>query len=176
MIIKVDLSVGGINKAVREVEALSNDIKSKTDIFLKELANIGLQEASFRFTTALYDGLNDSSCSVVPIKNGYSIEANGQSVAFIEFGTGVVYYKPYPLEKPAGIVEVGHYGKGNANHGAWVYRGVAGSNGRYLSNIYPNKDSDLVLTKGNPPNMCMYYTSKEIEKNILEIAREVFTK
>ena len=56
-----------------------------------ELARIGMQEASVRFSTAQYDGTNDSNVTIEKTQNGYNVVANGNAVAFIEFGAGVHY-------------------------------------------------------------------------------------
>ena len=113
-IIKMSLSASSIDDAINELKAFRNSIEKKKDKLLEELANVGVREASVRFTTAMYDGVNDSSVTLETINDGYAIVAEGRAVAFIEFGAGVYHNTgdPYPNPRPDGIVGIGEYGKG----------------------------------------------------------------
>ena len=160
-VIKMSLSTASIGEAIKEVKAFRDSIERKKDKLLAELASIGVQEASIRFTTAMYDGVNDSSVTLESIANGYCIKAEGRVVAFIEFGAGVYHNpgEPYPNPRPSGIVGIGEYGKGRGKRQAW---GFTDANG------------ELVITRGNPAAMPMWYASEEMRNNILKIAKEVF--
>ena len=118
-------------------------------------------EASVRFTTAMYDGVNDSSVTLEPIKDGYCIKAEGRAVAFIEFGVGVYHNpgEPYPNPRPNGIVGIGEYGKGYGKRQAWGFR---------------DENGELVITHGTPAAMPMWYASEEIRNAILKTFKEVF--
>ena len=128
---------------------------------MARLGEIGVREASVRFTTAIYDGVNDSSVSLETISDGYCIKAEGKAVAFIEFGAGVYHNpgEPYPKPRPTGIVGIGEYGKGRGKRQAWGFKDDSGN---------------LVITHGNPAAMPMWYASEEMRNNILKIAKEVF--
>ena len=160
-VIKMGLSASSIDNAIAQLKAYRNYIDVKTDLLLKELANIGVREASVRFTTAMYDGVNDSSVSLETVSNGYAIVAEGHAVAFIEFGAGVYHNsgEPYPDPRPEGIVGIGEYGKGHGKRQAWGFKGESG---------------ELVITHGNPAAMPLWYASEEMRSKILKIAREVF--
>ena len=160
-VIKMDLSVSSIDNAIAQLTAYRNTIDAKKDKLLNALANIGVKEASVRFTSAMYDGINDSSVSLEIISNGYAIVAEGHAVAFIEFGSGVYHNsgEPYPNPRPEGIVGIGEYGKGYGKRQAWGFKDASG---------------ELVITHGNPAAMPMWYASEEMRSNILKIAREVF--
>jgi hypothetical protein len=125
------------------------------------LAEIGLKEASVRFTTAMYDGTNDVSVHLDVTKNGYVIVADGKAVAFIEFGAGVYHNgsEPYPNPRPDGNVGIGEYGEGRGKQKAWGYL---------------DENQELVITRGNPAAMPMWYASEEIKNAVLKVAREVF--
>ena len=158
-VIEVDL--GNIDKAIRELEKYKRELLVKEKRLLDGLASIGIREASVRFTTAMYDGVNDVSVRLNKSNNGYVIEAKGQAVAFIEFGAGVYHNtsEPYPNPRPAGIVGIGEYGQGKGKRRAWGYK---------------DENGDLVITRGNPAAMPMWYASEEIKSSVLRIAREVF--
>jgi hypothetical protein len=160
-IIRMNLSEASIDSAIQQLQAYRNSLDAKKDHLLKRLAEIGVREASVRFTTAMYDGVNDSSVSLETNASGYVIKASGNAVAFIEFGAGVYHNsgEPYPNPRPSGIVGIGEYGKGYGKRQAWGFKDDSG---------------ELVITHGNPAAMPMWYASEEMRSNILKIAKEVF--
>ena len=160
-VIKMTLSTSSIDNAIKELKAFKVSLEQKKDKLLEELANIGVREASVRFTTAMYDGVNDSSVTLEQTSTGYAIVAEGHAVAFIEFGAGVYHNpgEPYPNPRPSGIVGIGEYGKGRGKRQAWGFMDGGGN---------------LVITHGNPAAMPMWYASEEMRSKILKIAREVF--
>ena len=160
-VITMNLSSNSIQSAIRELKSYRDSIDVKMDKLLEKLARIGVQEASVRFTTAMYDGVNDSSVTLEPIKDGYCIKAEGRAVAFIEFGAGVYHNpgEPYPNPRPAGIVGIGEYGKGYGKRLAWGFRDESG---------------ELVITHGTPAAMPMWYASEEMRSAILKTFKEVF--
>ena len=160
-VIKMDLSVDSIDNAIKELTAYRNSLESKKYRLLEGLTKIGLSEASIRFTTAMYDGINDSDVSAELTHFGYRIVAQGHAVCFIEFGAGVYHNpgEPYPDPRPSGIVGIGEYGKGLGQRKAWGFQDETG---------------ELVVTHGNPAAMPMWYASEEMKNNILKLAKEVF--
>ena len=65
----------------------------------------------------------------------------------------------------------GTYGKGRGKQSSWGYYGEPGSNG--LVKEKPN-GTTVVITHGNPANMPMYETVKELEGRVYTLAKEVF--
>lgn len=157
----ITYSLGEEDKAIAELRAYKQEFLKKEQRLLDGLAQIGIREASVRFTTAMYDGVNDVTVNLNQSGNGFVIEASGTAVAFIEFGAGVYHNpsEPYPNPRPAGVVGIGAYGKGYGKRKAWGYRDDKGN---------------LTITRGNPAAMPMWYASEEIRNSILRIAREVF--
>ena len=155
------LNTRSIANAIKELKAYRDSIDTKMGKLLEKLAHIGVKEASVRFTTAIYDGVNDSSVTLEPIEDGYCIKAEGRAVAFIEFGAGVYHNpsEPYPNPRPDGIVGIGEYGKGYGKRQAWGYKDETG---------------ELVITHGNPAAMPMWYASEEMRNAILKTFKEVF--
>ena len=162
-VIKIGLSSKSIDQAIKELKAYRDSIDAKKYQLLEELTKIGLREASVRFTTAMYDGVNDSDVRAELTHFGYRIVAEGKAVAFIEFGAGVYHNtsEPYPNPRPDGIVGIGEYGHGYGKRQAWGFR---------------DDDGEIVVTHGNPAAMPMWYASEEMRKSILSIARRVFGK
>ena len=168
-VIKIGLNTKDINRAIKEVEEYKKDLIRKEKLLLEKLAYIGVSEASIRFTTAMYDGVNDSTVDLESTDNGYAIVARGRAVAFIEFGSGVYHNTSgsYPLPRPSGIVGIGEYGQGKGKRRAWYYKGEPGTNGELNA-------KGVVKTRGNPASMPLWYASEEMRRSILQIAREVF--
>lgn len=160
-IVKTDLSEAGIDEAIKQIQVYRNSLETWKNKLLRMLAEIGVREASVRFTTAMYDGINDSEVNLKITKNGCVIEAKGKAVAFIEFGAGVYHNsgEPYPDPRPDGIVGIGEYGKGHGKRKAWGFKDESG---------------ELVITHGNPAAMPMWYASEEMRSKLLKIAKEVF--
>ena len=150
-----------IDRAIKELKAYKQDFLKKEKKLLEGLAEIGIKEASVRFTTAMYDGTNDVSVRLDENNKGYVIVAEGQAVAFIEFGAGVYHNgsEPYPNPRPQGIVGIGEYGKGMGKRRAWGYK---------------NENDELVITRGNPAAMPLWYASEEIKNSVLRVVKEVF--
>jgi hypothetical protein len=157
----MSLNTKSINNAIYELKVYKAWINAKKDELLKRLASIGVKEASVRFTTAIYDGVNDVSVQLDRTVDGYCITAKGKAVAFIEFGAGVYHNpgEPYPDPRPEGIVGIGEYGKGHGKRQAWGYKDEAG---------------ELVITRGNPAAMPMWYASEEMRSAVAQIFKEVF--
>ena len=168
-VISVRLDDKSIDNAIRELKQYEQFLLEKEKLLLEKLAMIGVSEASVRFTTAIYDGVNDVQVVLEKSGKGYSIIASGEAVAFIEFGTGVYHNtsEPYPNPRPEGVVGIGEYGKGRGKRRAWFYKGEAGTNGEQQKN-------GVVKTRGNPAAMPMWYATEDMKNSILRIAREVF--
>ena len=158
----MNLSSTSIRDAISDLKWYrDHTLKQKTDRMLKELGVIGVKEASLRFTTAIYDGVNDTDVSLELIDGGYCIKAEGNAVLFIEFGAGVYHNhgEPYPNPRPEGVVGIGEYGKGLGKRQAWGYK---------------DEDGELVITHGNPAAMPMWYASEEMRNAIKAKFLEVF--
>ena len=160
-VIQCTLDAAGIKRAIEDIKRYKQEFLTKEKRLVEGLAEIGLKEASVRFTTAMYDGTNDVSVQLDATNNGYVIVAEGKAVAFIEFGAGVYHNtnEPYPNPRPNGVVGIGEYGKGYGKRKAWGYK---------------NENDDLVITRGNPAAMPMWYASEEIKNSVLRVVREVF--
>ena len=169
-VINIGLSEKSVERAIAELKRYKQKLFKKEEKLLKRLGKIGLKEAKVRFTSAAYDGINDVSVRFDVDKNECIVEAAGKAVAFIEFGTGVYYNpsEPYPNPRPSGVVGIGEYGKGYGKRKAWGYQGDPGTNGKLT-------ESGIVITRGNPAAMPMWYASEEIRKSVVTIAKEVFS-
>lgn len=170
--VKVPLSQRGIDTLLREIESYTVWLKERSQVLLDRLAQAGFEVASARFAKAAYDGTNDASVSMETRGDGArAVVAVGASVLFIEFGTGVTYPDNHPQAAELGMKR-GEYGQGHGKQSSWGYYGDPGTNGA----VKMKKDgSTVVITHGNPANMPMYETVKELEAMLPELVKEVFS-
>ena len=170
--VKVPLSQRGIDTLLREIERYTVWLKERSQVLLDRLAQAGFEVASARFAKAAYDGTNDASVSMETRSEGVrAVVAVGASVLFIEFGTGVTYPDNHPQAAELGMKR-GEYGQGHGKQSSWGYYGDPGTNGV----VKTKKDgSTVVITHGNPANMPMYETVKELEAMLPELVKEVFS-
>ena len=161
-VITVGVGEKEIDRAIQELKRFKQEFLEREKRLIEGLAEIGIKEASVRFTTAMYDGVNDVSVHLDKTNNGYVIVAEGKAVAFIEFGAGVYHNgsEPYPNPRPNGIVGIGEYGEGHGKRKAWGYL---------------DENEELVITRGNPAAMPMWYASEEIKNSGLKVVKEVFS-
>ena len=158
--IVVPLSESGIQKIQDELMVYRKWQEEKARELAEHLAALGATVASIRFSRAVYTGQKDVDVTVEALPNGYKVKADGESVLFIEFGSGVTYGYGHP--------EAGEFGMGPGTYpdgkGHWD-----DPKGWYLP-----KSAGGGHTFGNPPAMPMYEARKAIEQELPRIVKEVF--
>lgn len=158
--IVVPLSESGIQKIQDELTVYRKWQEEKARELAERLASLGATVASIRFSRAVYTGKKDVEVTVEELPNGYKVKADGESVLFIEFGSGVTYGYGHP--------EAGEFGMGPGTYpdgkGHWD-----DPKGWYLP-----KSAGGGHTFGNPPAMPMYEARKAIEQELPRIVKEVF--
>lgn len=170
--VAITLSGRDIDRLLREVEDWKNWLLDRTTIFLGRVAQEGLEIASAKFERAVYDGTNDVSVTVEPRGNNVqAVVATGKATLFIEFGTGVTYPDNHPEAGKLGMKR-GEYGQGHGKQQSWGYYGEPGTNGLLKEK---KNGGFVVITHGNPANMPMYETVKELQDRLTDIAKEVFS-
>lgn len=166
MVIRLRLSEQGIKDAVTQTEAYKAELNRRVELFAQRLAEVGLAVAKVRFANAEYAGNNDVTCRVESDGTRATIIAEGQAVAFIEFGTGKAY-----AEHPSGLYAHGTYGQGKgSNPNGWAYYGVPGTAGEAI----PGRPG-VYRTKGNPPAQAMWMATTEMADRVTSVWREVMS-
>ena len=169
--IVVELSPKGIKSLIAEMSDFQGWLLAKEAEFLDRVGARTVDIAESKLNEAVYDGVNDVKVSLERISNNnVKVTAEGQALAFIEYGTGVTYPDDHP-NKPEGLSPRGTYGKGHGSRKTWTYYGEPGSNGKV---IRESAKGQVVATHGNPANASMYNTYKQIVDEIPDIADEVF--
>lgn len=166
-------SQSSVNAALCAINDAVYDRDKKMDIFLRRLTEIGRARAEEIFVKAEYDGKNDVTVTAEKTDKGYRIVASGQSVAFIEFGTGVTM-PSYPADAAVQHAR-GTFGQGKgADPRGWVYVGEQGTGGVQMYDRNGEPKPGVYRTKGNPPAAAMYHAVRAMQEAAPQIAREVF--
>lgn len=174
MVIKFNpMDKRSIEEAIKQTKKRKAWLKEKTREFVERLAEEGVVIATGNFVSAVYDGDKGEIAirAHKTAKNEWTISATGDTVLFIEFGTGTVQADDHP-DKPHEVSARGTYGKGRGRFGTWEYYGSPGSNGRIVG--FREGKGLLIRTAGNPANKSMYMTVQELRERCYTIAREVF--
>lgn len=146
-----------ISAAIKEVKRYKAWVLAKEAELRQRLAMLGASVASIQFSRAIYSGSNDVTVRVDNTGSVAVIYAEGESVAFIEFGSGAKYGYGHPNAGEFGVGP-GTYpdGKGHWDDpDGWYY-----AHGQH--------------TFGNPPAMAMVKAVQEMAEQLTTIAREVF--
>lgn len=157
--ITINLTDKSIDSAIKEIRKYKLWVEAKEKELRLRLATLGATVASIRFSSAIYNGTNDVSVRVSDKGDTATIYAEGESVAFIEFGAGAKHGYGHPQAGEFGVGP-GTYpdGKGNwDNPKGWYIPG-----GEH--------------TYGNPPAMAMYDAVQAMTEQVTMIAKEVFSK
>ena len=156
--IRIGLTEQSINRGIKEVQRYKEWVMRKEKQLRTELAAVGATVASLQFSRAIYNGSNDVTVRVDDTGSVAVIYAEGESVAFIEFGSGAKYGYGHPQAGELGVGP-GTYpdGKGHwDNPKGWWY-----GHGQH--------------SYGNPPAMAMYDAVQKMTEDLTRIAREVFS-
>lgn len=156
--IQVELTNKSINNAIKELRKYKLWIEQKEKELRLRLAQLGATVASIQFSRAIYNGTNDVTVRVDDTGSVAVIYAEGESVAFIEFGSGAKYGYGHPQAGEFGVGP-GTYpdGKGHWDDPkGWWY-----GSGQH--------------SYGNPPAMAMYGAVQAITEQVTRIAKEVFS-
>jgi hypothetical protein len=158
--IKIELTDKSIKSAIKELRKYSLWVQTKEAELRSRLASLGATVASIQFSRAIYNGSNDVSVRVDDTGSVAVIYAEGESVAFIEFGSGITYGYGHPRAGEFGFGP-GTYSDGPDGKGHWDNpKGWWFGSGQH--------------TYGNPPAMAMAKAVEAITIDLTRIAREVF--
>lgn len=158
--INIELSNKSINRAIKELRDYQTWVMAKEAELRLRLATLGATVASIQFSRAIYNGSNDITVRVDDTGSVAVIYAEGESVAFIEFGSGAKYGYGHPQAGEFGFGP-GTWSDGDEGKGHWDNpKGWWYGSGQH--------------SYGNPPAMAMYSASKEIAESVTRIAKEVF--
>ena len=171
-VIKLTLDEKEVDAAIRKLERFKGDFQKKVDLYRERITAEIARSASLKFASATMEhtvsGISRKpDVSVTVDERGFVsvVVASGEDAGWCEFGAGVYFNgsvgsSPNPYGKELGFT-IGSYGKGKGKGKAWGYYDDSG---------------ELVITRGTPATMPMYNSAKEVTKQAIKIAREVFGK
>lgn len=150
-----------IDAAIKQLKQYEKDFKQKETEFVRRLVEIGVTVATAGFATADYDGVNDVLIADTQNGSRAAVIAYGETVGFIEFGTGV----RNPEWDSAGMEYTppahGTYGKGlGKNPRGWYFKQSDGASARH--------------TYGNPPAEAMLTARDRMIESVVQVAKEVW--
>ena len=163
----LNISETGIDETVEFLNSLAMVTTYKLRSVLEQLMDEGYSIAVRIFSRALYAGTNDVIVDP-PHWEGDTLvlTAEGNAVAFIEFGTGINYYD-YPdptVYGKLGMAQHGQFEKGHGSQIRWWYEGEPGTAGRPKRRRDGTYDDRWSTSWGNPPARAMYEASKVLDK------------
>lgn len=176
--ISFKISATGLNKVLNALDDAPKRIRRITQAAGREIAEFAAEEAQRNYNSAQYDGVNDVEVSVrKTADNLWNVEAHGEAAPYIEYGTGKMrgtglgkvparYQGPAPTQAHDGV-----YKGDQARWGFYEFPGT-----EYTAGGYP-KSTDhgtVGITRGNPPNDCMYHAKKAAAKEALSIVKDKY--
>lgn len=172
----VRLNILDIDQTLQELKEAKAWLKTKSTEFCKELSESGATAANMKFADAVYDGTNDVVVHSEPRGEGKAaVVADGNATLFIEFGSGITHPDMHPDAAALGMIH-GQFGyKLGNNPNGWRYPGEKGpgSNGEIIPEGEPH--AGMIKTYGNPANMCMWLTVRDLERIYPELERRIFS-
>lgn len=160
---RIKCSLADLNPAIKTIQDYRTKLKKNTPILVENISKVALETASEIFRYAEYDGDNDVSVSIeeqesADNKSTFHVVADGEAVAFIEFGSGMIGYgypEDAPLKFEMGSWSDSELGKGHwQNEGGWYY-------------VHGKK------SHGNPPAMAMYRAKEDAVESVEKLAKEL---
>lgn len=150
-----------IDAAIKQLKMYSKDFRDKEEEFVRRLKGIGVSVAEAGFSTAEYDGINDVAVTETQAGNRAAVIAYGETVGFIEFGTGDKFREWDGSDTKYTPPAHGTYGKGQGkNAHGWYFKQNEGAAARH--------------TYGNPPAEAMLTARDRMIESVVQIAREVW--
>ena len=175
-VISMSLSKKSIQNAINELRNYQSELKRKTELFVKKLAEVGIPVIDENMAKAnyIYDGKGIRSGSDTSHYTHVQIHTfgdyaqatlivEGKELLFVEFGAGVYYNgsagaSPHPKGQEFGFL-IGSYGAGHGQQKVWGYYDDSGQ---------------LVLTHGVEATMPLFKAHEEIIQKYVKVAKEVF--
>lgn len=168
-----------VNRAVQEIRDYSRWVQRKTAELRDRVAELivnqaqpvyqsSVAESGFQVINGSYvddTRFGEVTVSVVPTNETTTVViASGKDAVFMEFGAGVYYNGPVGSFANAWAADwgftIGSYGKGNGRKEVWGYQG---------------DDGQIHLTHGVPASMPLFNAVQRVSRDIVRIAREVFS-
>lgn len=170
-VISMTLSEKSIQNAIKQLRDYQNSLEHKCSLLAQKLAERGVEIARAQvydldavFTTELFNSIHSEYKGQIDGGSVWAVVAGTDHALFVEFGSGIIGSEsPYPGKLPDGV--------------SWQY--ASGKTIRQLADgrygwFYPGDDGKWYFTDGMPSRPFMYNTSLELQRIVVEVAKEVF--
>lgn len=151
-----------VSNALKLVQQYKKDFLEKEQEFVMRLAEIGVRVAGEVYSVADPDGEHQLSVHMEKTSNGYAVKAEGETIGFLEFGTGVKNREWDNTGMDYTPPAHGTYGKGHGKQpwGWW----------------FKSEEYGVTMhTYGNPPAEGMLSARNKMIEQVTQIAREVWS-
>lgn len=157
---KIGIDGSGVDELIDAVTKFRDELPKNLLRVCDNLTNEGIIAAHVAYSGADYADGKDYFVDREDLENGYLVKAGGDSVLFLEFGSGVRYGYGHPENAEFGMGP-GTWSDGPEGKGHWDDpNGWTTPGGNH--------------TYGNAPAMGMYNARKVIEQNAEHAIHEVF--
>lgn len=165
--IKMNLSVASVENAIKEIDKYKQSLPYKAEQLMYELGKIGIKQ--IESSMARITGDSDPNHYAYVKLNSFgsyaraTIILEGKDIAFIEFGAGITYNGAVGSGNGFGEklgYTIGSYGKGQGANESWTY--------------FDEEQGRFRKSKGTKAAMPMYNAHKEINAELIKVAKKVF--
>jgi hypothetical protein len=158
-----------INMAIRRLNEYKKEVETKATELAQRLTDLGADIVRMKIVEmgAYNSGelLSGVDGYFSPSLNAGFVRVTSDHVAFVEFGTGVVgQSNPHKNGEYLSLASWGYA------TGSKIFTTKDGRVGW----VYPTDDGGLRFTEGMPSRPFMYETALELERQYMQIAKEVF--
>ncbi len=163
------MSKQSINMAIRRLKEYQKEVETKTIALAQRLTDLGVETAKIKIVELGAVDNGDLLSSVggyfSPLLNAGFIMVTSDHAAFVEFGTGAV-----GNTNPHSNAEYLAKASWKYMVGEKIFTTKDGKVGW----IYPTDDGGYRFTEGMPSRPFMYETALELDRQFIQIAKEVF--
>lgn len=161
-IIKIPLSINGLNQLKNKINQLQTNLKTANDKVIEDMVHIAETEIAKNYASSPYtDGNEDSSPFKTKDGNNYKVGMKGTQVLYREFGTGTEgLNNPHPIKNKFNLKG---YNTGPTIRKATVY--TSASTGILLGEkywTYKDKSGQKVYTQGIPAGKEVFNASRTL--------------
>ena len=154
-----------IDSALKMVQQYKRDFEKKEQEFCRRLAELGVRLANGEYSVADPEGEHAITVYLEKTDKGYRVKAEGSTIGFLEFGTGIRHKEWVDNNNVGGTPYTppphGSYGKGHGKqpYGWW----------------FNSEEYGVTMhTYGNPPAEAMLVARDAMVARVVQIAREVW--
>lgn len=172
--INIKLSSQEIQKTIKKLENLQQELNEADIKIVQELSNLGLREIEQNYASAAYkDGNDDINFFITGTEKKKKVGVSGSQVLYNEFGTGTEgANSPHPQKGDFGLnaYNSGRTIRSNNNENSSASRLGIPTGGMYWTYMDGNVKK---YTQGIPAGKQVYMAAKSIQKEKNEIIKKV---